>query len=75
MDSLDWNDPLAVNSAKTYFDSFLTAWNPHPAHLRVSAFHRASHQDPCTLEASSICEGNHNDDYETLVNSVQRHTK
>ena len=75
MDSLDWNDPLAVNSAKTYFDSFLTAWNPRPAHLRVPAFHRASHQDPCTLPASSICEENHANDYETLVNSVQRHTK
>ena len=75
MDSLDWNDPLAVNSAKTYFKSFLTAWNPRPMHLRVSAFHRASYQDPCTLAASSIREGNQNDNYETLVNSVQRHTK
>ena len=63
MDSLDWNDPLTVNSEKTYFDSFLTAWNPRPAHFRVSAFHRASHLDPCTLAASSIREGNQNDDY------------
>ena len=71
MDNLDWNDPLTVDTAKTYFESFLTAWNPRPTHLHVSAFHRASHQDPCTLAASSIHEGNQNDDYETLVNSVQ----
>ena len=75
MYSLDWNDPLAVDTTKTYFDSFLTTWIPHPTHLHFSAFHRASHQDPCTLAASSIREGNQNDDYETLVNSVQRHTK
>ena len=75
MDTLDWEDAPVVAVAKTYFDNFLTTWNPHPLHLRTLAFHRASQQDPCTLESSSILEANHIDEYEALVKSVQRHTK
>ena len=42
MDNPDWEDASTLATAKTYFDSFLTAWNPRPPHLRNPTFHRAS---------------------------------
>ena len=45
---------------------------PRPMHLRSPAFHRAAHQDPCTLASSSIFEGNQSGNYETPINSMER---
>jgi len=28
IDDLDWDDPIAVNNARNYYDNFITAWNP-----------------------------------------------
>ena len=39
VDNLDWEDAPAVAATKTYFDNFLTAWNPCPLHLWTPAFH------------------------------------
>jgi hypothetical protein len=32
MERLDWSNPSDVHAAKTYFDRYVTAWNPRDMH-------------------------------------------
>jgi ATP-dependent DNA helicase PIF1 len=75
MDTLDWSNPSNVQAAKTFFDKYVTAWNPRDIHRRNIMVHRSLNDDPCLLNSEQILSSNAQDDYEHLLNRVQRHTK
>ena len=58
-----------------FFDTYVTAWNPHATHLLTSRLHHSTTNDPCSLASPSIFASNYSVDYEELVNFVQRHTR
>ena len=75
MDTLEWEDVLAVEAAKILFDTYVTAWNPRNFHLSTSGLHHSTKNDPCSLASPSIFASNYSVDYEELVNCVQRNTR
>jgi ATP-dependent DNA helicase PIF1 len=75
MERLDWSNPSDVHGAKTYFDRYVTAWNPRDIHRRNIMVPRSINDDPCLLNTDQIFSSNPHDDYEHLLNRVQRHTK
>jgi hypothetical protein len=64
-----------VHGAKTYFDRYVTTWNPRDIHRRNIMVPRSINDDPCLLSIDWIFSSNPHDDYEHLLNCVQRHTK
>ena len=75
MERLDWSNPSDVHGAKTYFDRYVTAWNPREIHRRNIMVPRSINDDPCLFNTDHIFSSNPHDDYEHLLNLVQRHTK
>ena len=75
MDTLDWTNPLSVDVARTFFDRYVTTWNPHDIHRRNIMVPRSPNDDPCLLDSTQIFSSNFSQDYEHLVNRVQRHIK
>ena len=75
MDTLDWEDDLAVEVAIFFFGTYVTAWNPHNSQLSTSESYHSTTNDPCSLASPSIFASNYSADYEELVNFVQRHTR
>ena len=75
MDTLDWEDVVAVEVAKHFNDTYVTAWNPRNAHLSTFGLHHSTTNDPCILASPSIFASNYSIDYEELVNFVHRNTK
>ena len=70
MDTLDWEDDVVVEAAKIFFDTYVTAWNPHNSQLSTSGSHHSTTNDPCSLASPSIFASNYSADYEELVNFV-----
>lgn len=58
-----------------FFDKYISAWNPPEATHRNNQIYRYSHDDPCLLNTIDILATNPLNDFEELVNRVQRHTK
>ena len=75
MDTLEWEDVLAVEAAKHFFDTYVIAWNPRKRHFSTFGLHHSTTNDPCSLASPSIFASNYSVDYEELVNFVQRHTR
>ena len=75
MDTLDSEDILAVEVAKHFFDTYVTAWDPCDTQLSTSRLHQFTANDPCILTSPSIFASNYSTNYEELVNFVQRHTR
>ena len=75
MDTLDWEDDVAVEAVKKKIDTHVIAWNPHNSQLSTFESHHSTTNDPCNLASPSIFASNYSADYEELVNLVQRHTK
>ena len=74
MDTLEWEDVLAVEVENLFFDTYVTAWNPRNSHLSTSGLHHSTTNDPCSLASASIFASNYSVDYEELVNCVQKNT-
>ena len=66
---------MQLKLKKNFFDTYVTAWNPHDTHLSTSGLHHSTETDPCSLASPSIFASNYSVDYEELVNCVQRHTR
>ena len=64
MDTLDWEDDVAVEAAKNNLDTYVTAWNPHDSHLSISGLHHSTTNDPCSLASPSIFASNYSINYE-----------
>ncbi|XP_057850600.2 uncharacterized protein LOC131061102 [Cryptomeria japonica] len=75
MDKIDWSNHEAVQSAKSFFDRYVTAWNPRNQIGQSNRLHTASLFDPCMANTNQILSTDPLSDYEELVNVVQRHTK
>ena len=75
MERLNWLDPSELQVAKRYFDRILTAWNPRDIHRRNKMVPQGLTDDPCLLNTYQIFACDPLDDYEHLVNRVQRHSK
>lgn len=75
MDPLYWTNPLSVDVARTFFDRYVTTWNPRDIHRRNIMVPRGPNDDPCLLNCTQFFSSNPLEDYEHLVNHVQRHTK
>jgi len=75
MEPLDWSNPSSVNAAKTYFDKYITTWNPRDIHGRKILVSHNLNDDPCLLESAQIFSSNPCEDYENFLNRVERHTK
>jgi hypothetical protein len=75
MERLNWEDPNQIYDAKSFFDNYVTAWNPRENHDTHMAMHQSIEDDPCLLDTKEIFASNPLEDYEQLLNRVQRHTK
>ena len=75
VERLNWLDLAELQVAKRYFDRILIAWNPRDIHRRNTMVPRGLTDDPCLLNTDQIFASNPLDDYEHLVNRVQRHSK
>ncbi|XP_057837722.2 uncharacterized protein LOC131047921 [Cryptomeria japonica] len=75
MDNLDWSNYDVVQSAKSFFDRYVTTWNPCNQVSRDNRLHTTSLFHPCMADTNQILFANPLSDYEELVNVVQRHTK
>jgi hypothetical protein len=75
METLNWEDPNQIYDAKSFFDNYVTAWNPRENHDTHMAIHQSIQDDPCLLDTEEIFSSNPLEDYEQLLNRVQRHTK
>jgi hypothetical protein len=67
--------PNQIYAAKSFFDNYVTAWNPREHHDTHMAMHQSIEDDPCLLDTKEIFATNPLEDYEQLLNRVQRHTK
>ena len=75
METLNWQDLDQINTAKSFFDKYVTTWNPRDNHdARIHAI-QSIEDDPCLLDTKDILSSNPLHDYEQLLNRVQRHTK
>ena len=75
METLYCKDPDQINTAKSFFDKYVTTWNPrdnHDAHIHA---HQSIEDDPFLLDTKYILSSNPLHDYEQLLNRFQRHTK
>ena len=52
MDSLDWTNPLSVDAARTFFDRYVTAWNPRDIHRSHIMVPQSPNDDPCLLDST-----------------------
>jgi len=75
MERLDWSNDCDLQHAKRFFDNYVTAWNPREIHHRNIMVPRSLNDDPCLLNTDQIFSCNPHNDYEELLNRVQRHTK
>lgn len=75
METLDWTNPLSVDVAKTFFDIYVTTWNPRDIHRRNIMVPRSPSDDPFLLTTTHFFSSNPSKDYEHLFNRVQGHTK
>jgi hypothetical protein len=53
MEILDWSNPSDVHCAKTYFDRYVTTWNPRDIHRRNIMVPRSINDDPVPIEYNS----------------------
>lgn len=75
MEKLDWEDNLEVERAQIFFDKYVIAWNPRIISQTNNTTHRSPLDDPCLLNTNEIFSTDASNDYEELINRVQRHTK
>ncbi|XP_057840713.1 uncharacterized protein LOC131050530 [Cryptomeria japonica] len=75
MDDIDWSNNDDVQSAKSFFDRYVTTWNPRSQLARENRLHTASLFDPCMSDTNQILSADPFSDYEELISVVQRHTK
>ena len=75
MDTLDWTNPLSVDAARTFFDRYVITRNPRDIHRRNIMVSQSPNDDPFLLDSTQIFSSNSSEDYEHLVNCVQRNTK
>ena len=75
MEILHWEDPDQIYAAKSFFDNYVTRWNSREHHDTHMAMHQSIEDDPCLLDTKEIFATNPLEDYEKLLNNVQRHTK
>ena len=75
METLNWQDPDQINTAKSFFNKYVATWNPrynHDAHIHA---HQSIEDETFLLDTKDILSSNPLHDYEQLLNRVQRHTK
>ena len=63
METLNWKDPDQINTTKSFFDKYVTAWNPRDNHdARIHA-HQSIENDPFFLDKKDIVSSNPLHDY------------
>lgn len=75
MDNLNWNDQVTMDRARSFFDEHISAWNPRPLEQCGPYVHISTENDPCILPSPLIFASSRLQDYDNLLNCVQRHTK
>jgi len=75
METLKYEDSNQINDANNFFDNYITAWNPRANHDTHMAMHQSIEDGPFLLDTQEIFTSNPLEDYEQLLNQVQRHTK
>ncbi|XP_059064988.1 uncharacterized protein LOC131857017 [Cryptomeria japonica] len=71
MDKIDWSNHEAVQSANSFFDKYVTTWNPRNQIGQANRLHIASLFDPCMADTNQILSIDPLSDYDELVNVVQ----
>ena len=56
MDTLDWEDDVAVEAANFFFDTHMTAWNPRNSHLSTSESHHSYSRVKSNFGDRAICQ-------------------
>ena len=54
METLDRKDEDQVNKEKSFFDKYVTTWNPRENHEKNIHMYQSIEYDPCLLETKSI---------------------
>ena len=75
MEKLNWKYPDQINTAKSFFDKYVTAWNPRDKHDARTHAHQYIEDDPFLLYTKDILSSNPLHEYEQILKRVQRHTK
>lgn len=75
MERLYWSNGSDVKLVKRFFYKYVTAWNPRDIHRHNIMVPQSLNDDPCLLNIGQIFSYNPHNDYEELLNHVQRHTK
>ena len=75
IETLDWKDEDQVNKEISFFDKYVTTWNPRENHGTNIHMYQSIEDDPCFLDTKAILSSNPLQDYEQLLNRFQRHTK
>ncbi|XP_059074747.1 uncharacterized protein LOC131874842 [Cryptomeria japonica] len=61
--------------AKAFFDKYVSGWNPCSTTDRMNAMHYTALDDPCLADTKKIFSIDPALDYDTLLNTLQRHTQ
>ncbi|XP_057872859.1 uncharacterized protein LOC131079010 [Cryptomeria japonica] len=75
MDIIDWQNDNEVHMAKTFFDTYVSAWNPLTKADQNNTVSYTAIDDPCLADTTKIFSMSPATDYEALVNTLERHTK
>ena len=73
MDTLNWDDPREIVSAKKYFDNCVHAINPREGHKRNIQIGDNVDDHPSVKDTEQIFQSDPMTDYEELLNCVERH--
>lgn len=68
---LTWTNYNDVQTTKSFFDRYVSAWNPRSQLDRANRLYIASMSNPCLADTNQILSIDPFLDYEELVNVVQ----
>lgn len=72
---LQWNNLASVQNALNYIDKYVYAWNPHHHPISNDRVQQSTFDNPCLMDTRMIMLSNPSNDYNELLNCVQRHTR
>lgn len=75
MDKFNWDNNTELDKAREFFDKFVITWNPLAKNQRNNTIFWSPHDDPWLLDMTKIFFVHPSEDYEELVNHVQRNRK
>jgi len=75
MEALDWSNATIISATNHYFEKYVIAYNLCDIHLLNVVISITVNDGPCPFNAQQKFSCNPKEDYEHLVNYVQRNMK